>query len=38
MVAFAHDAVADIQHPSLQAKLNRLISKKLGVESFGFAL
>lgn len=38
MVAFAHDAVADIQHPSLQAKLNRLIGKKLGVESFGFAL
>jgi Fe-S cluster assembly protein SufD len=38
MVAFAHDAVADIQHPSLQAKLNRLIGKKLGVENFGFAL
>ena len=32
MLAFAHDAVADIQHPSLQAKLSRLICKKLGVE------
>lgn len=32
MLAFAHDAVADIQHPSLQAKLHRLIGKKLGVD------
>ncbi|HAB31019.1 MAG TPA: Fe-S cluster assembly protein SufD [Cryomorphaceae bacterium] len=32
MLAFAHDAVADIQHPSLQAKLSRMIGKKLGVE------
>jgi Fe-S cluster assembly protein SufD len=32
MLAFAHDAVADIQHPSLQAKLHRLIGNKLGVD------
>ena len=32
MLAFANDAIADIQHPSLRVKLSQLIGRKLGVD------
>ena len=32
MLAFANDAIADIQHPSLRAKLSELIGLNLGVD------
>jgi hypothetical protein len=32
MLAFAEDALAGIDHPSLNAKLHKLIAGKLGVD------
>jgi hypothetical protein len=32
MLAFANDAIADIQHPSLRDKLSDLIGLNLGVD------
>ena len=32
MLAFANDAISDIQHPSLRVKLSQLIGRKLGVD------